>query len=127
MSRKSELDLDKEIEVEAVEAEIVEVIEKDSYIAEKKNYTKLKVFIDIEKENIHQDFALPLALLKMFSGIASIIPEDNITKIGKEGFDFRNYDFKRLLEDIESGNLRNPIIYKSDHTSDKVKIKIYVD
>ncbi|MGL5069595.1 MAG: hypothetical protein ACRC6T_17605 [Sarcina sp.] len=125
MDKKSNLDLDKDIEV--VEAEIVEVIEKDTYIAEKKNYTKLKVFIDMEKENIHQDFSLPLALLKMFSGIASIIPEDNITKIGKEGFDFRNYDFKRLLEDIENGNLRNPIIYKSDDTSDKVKIKIYVE
>ena len=125
MDKKSELELDKEIEV--VEAEIVEVIEDNSYITQMKKYTKLKVFIDMEKENIHQDFSLPLGLLKMFSGIASIIPEDNITKIGKEGFDFKNYDFKKLLKDIENGQLRNPIIYKSDDTSDKVKIKIYVD
>ncbi|WP_297519938.1 hypothetical protein [uncultured Clostridium sp.] len=125
MNKKSKIDLDKDIEV--IEAEIVEVIEENNYMAEIKKYTKLKVFIDMEKENIHQDFSLPLALLKMFSGIASIIPEDNITKIGKEGFDFRNYDFKKLLKDIETGQLRNPIIYKSDDNNGKVKIKIYVD
>lgn len=115
-------------EIEVVEAEIVEVIEEDNFVAEQKKYTQLKVFIDIEKENIHFDFALPLSILSMLGGLSSIIPDDDIKKIGKSGFDFKTYDFKKLLNDIESGSLRNPIIYKLDvYDNGNFQVKIYVD
>ncbi|MGL4450084.1 MAG: hypothetical protein ACRCTZ_02695 [Sarcina sp.] len=115
-------------EIEVVEAEIVEVMEDENFVIKQKKYTQLKVFIDIEKENIHFDFALPLSVISMLGGFTTIIPENDIKKIGKEGFDFKNYDFKKLLNDIETGQLRNPIIYKLDmQDNGNFKIKIYVD
>lgn len=126
MSKKGEFLKDEDIEV--VEAEIVEIIEVETRIETKKKYTELRVFIDIEKENIHFDFGVPLNMISVFGDLTNFIPEDKIKKIGKEGFDFRGYDFKKLIRDIENGDLRNPIIYKSDSNNDEgVQIKIYVN
>lgn len=115
-------------EIEVVEAEIVEVVKEDNFIAKQKEYTQLKIFIDIEKENIHFDFALPLSLISMLGALTAIMPEEDIKKIGKSGFDFKTYNFNKLINDIENGSLRNPIIYKLDiEDNGRFKIKIYVD
>lgn len=120
-------------EIEVIEAEIVETEEefklekrKEIYIDRKKEYKTLRVIFDSDKNNIHFNFALPLTVISMFGSISSFIPQSEMKQINDSGFSFSDFDFKKLLKDIEEGNLVNPLIFKQDLGKDGI-LKVVVE
>ncbi|MGL4741828.1 MAG: hypothetical protein ACRC41_13625 [Sarcina sp.] len=120
-------------EFEVVEAEIVEIEEelklekrKEVYIEKKKEYKTLRVMFENDKNNIHFNFALPLTVISMFGSISSFIPQSEMKQINDSGFSFSDFDFKKLLKDIEDGNIVNPLIFKQDLGKDGM-LKVVVE
>ncbi|MGL5820259.1 MAG: hypothetical protein ACRCYE_01335, partial [Sarcina sp.] len=120
-------------EIEIVEAEIVETEEefklekrKEIYIDRKKEYKTLRVVFDSDKNNIHFNFALPLTIISVFSNISAFIPQSEMKQINDSGFSFSDFDFKKLLKDIEDGSIVNPLIFKQDLGKDGM-LKVLVE
>ena len=103
---------------------------KEEFVIKKKIYKTLKVKVEVENEEVKVNLSIPLSLIKVASGFTKFIPEDAMNNIEKGGVNLKDIDFKKVIEEIENGELDYPTICDVDINNKddgKVIVKIYVD
>ena len=86
---------------------------KEEVIIKKKIYKTLKVRVEVENEEVKVNLSIPLSLIKVASGFTKFIPEDAMNDIEKGGVNLKDIDFKKIIEEIENGELDDPTICDS--------------
>ncbi|HBZ6547814.1 TPA: hypothetical protein MMH54_002146 [Clostridium perfringens] len=103
---------------------------KEEFVIKKKIYKTLKVKVEVENEEVKVNLSIPLSLIKVASGFTKFIPEDAMNNIEKGGVNLKDIDFKKVIEEIENGELDDTTICDVDINNKddgKVIVKIYVD
>ena len=103
---------------------------KEEFVIKKKIYKTLKVKVEVENEEVKVNLSIPLSFIKVASGFTKFIPEDAMNNIEKGGVNLKDIDFKKVIEEIENGELDDPTICDVDINNKddgKVIVKIYVD
>lgn len=103
---------------------------KEEFVIKKKIYKTLKVKVEVENEEVKVNLSIPLSLIKVASGFTKFIPEDAMNNIEKGGVNLKDIDFKKVIEEIENGELDDSTICDVDINNKddgKVIVKIYVD
>ena len=103
---------------------------KEEFVIKKKIYKTLKVKVEVENEEVKVNLSIPLSLIKVASGFTKFIPEDAMNNIEKGGVNLKDIDFKKVIEEIENGELDDQTICDVDINNKddgKVIVKIYVD
>lgn len=103
---------------------------KEEISLKKKIYKTLKVRVEVEKDEVRVNLSVPLSIIKLASGFTKFIPEEAMDDIEKNGVDLKSIDLKKIVEELESGELEDPTICDidiNDKEDGKVLVKIYVD
>lgn len=111
----------------------VEVVESPMSV-KTNDYKFLKIRVITVNGETKVNINIPLKLIKALGGILpqvnNIIPEDIKIQMGEKGINLSSIDFKKILEEIELGELEDTVlvdIETYDKKDGKTQVKIYVE